>query len=202
MKYPFATSVLVAWAGAAVGLLLRAEPVVFVAYGIVNPGLIIAFSQMIRHPKLKPYYSDAWKKIANQWLVIILLLNIPGSVYLHSLGIQYDRFLHYTAAFAALIAILIFFSPIMALRFGTRHLNMWSMLRFAIVATFVGLFLWEGLQWSIDQVFGTQLFHDAVQPITQDATEDVLFGFLGMLTASFYVAKSKRFWKTLQASLE
>ena len=54
---------------------------------------------------------------------------------------------------------------------------------------FVGilcLFLWEGLQFVSDQIFGTHLFADAVQDIYIDFWEDVLFGSFGLIAGYFY----------------
>jgi len=42
-----------------------------------------------------------------------------------------------------------------------------------LLAGIACLFLWEGFQYSLDHVFGTHLFADAVQDIQTDFWEDI-----------------------------
>jgi len=64
---------------------------------------------------------------------------------------------------------------------------------------FGGLFFWEGIQYSVDRVFGTKLFYDVRQDIKIDFVEDIFFGFLGVAAAAAY---SHRHFGKLLSSLE
>ena len=56
---------------------------------------------------------------------------------------------------------------------------------FALV--FIGLFAWEGFQFSADQILVTKMFADGSQPIIVDFWEDILFGFIGSVIGLFYI---------------
>jgi len=197
----FATPIILSLLAVFAGYILGAKPVVYWSYGLVNPALMLLLYAASRHREMRRYCSASWLKLTSGVLTIIILLNAPGSVYLHDLGVQYDRFLHFTAAFVALLLLLILLTPLSARRHGTESLDRKKLLQMTFLLLFLGLFLWEGLQWSIDQLFGTRLFFDSTQPIAIDATEDILFGFVGMLLGAVYVVKSKSFWPTLRRSV-
>jgi len=62
-----------------------------------------------------------------------------------------------------------------------------NLLLYLFAILFVALFLWEMLQYNIDQLFGTKLFFDAKQEIKIDFLEDIFFGTCGLLAAVIYV---------------
>jgi hypothetical protein len=180
------------WTVAGYGYWL-ADPAVWVAYGFINPLIFSA-------PRIGFFGSEVIRKrVTSEWLknierlgAVLLLINAPGSVYLHGLGIQYDRFLHFAAAALIYFIVLLLLSPFF--RQVSSSDEKVKLLGFVFAVAFFGLFVWEGIQWSSDRLFGTQLFHDVVQPIVQDATEDILFGAAGLLLAMLALKHSKRLW--------
>lgn len=186
-------AILLCWTAAVIGYRLE-DPAIWVAYGFINP--IIFFL-----PRAAYCFVEAVRKrVSPKWLwnierlgVGVLLLNIPGSIYLHGLGIQYDRFLHFGAAF------LFFFITMLALTLVQRFRRMTKKKRLGVtfLVTFVGLFAWEGIQFTSDRLFGTHLFFDAVQPIALDVSEDIIFGLVGILVATLLLRYSRSMWSTL-----
>lgn len=123
------------------------------------------------HMSLEWLYQVEWRVLA------IILLNAPGSLWLHKAGIQYDRFLHFAVAFlAAQIIVLVLVAYL-----GKEHKR--SVLKYTAACAFISLFLWEMFQWGIDGTFGTTLFFDVALHIDIDFWEDVAFGFVGAFFA-------------------
>ena len=115
----------------------------------------------------------------------------------HDLGFEYDRFLHFSAAFFALIIFLLLWLPVM--KINGEEIKKRKLLICLFLILFTSLFLWEILQYSIDQIFGTKLFFDTEQEIRIDFLEDILFGTCGLLIAVFYINYSfKKFLLVLK----
>lgn len=122
---------------------------------------------VVSHMSREWLYQVEWRVLA------IVVLNAPGSLWLHGAGIQYDRFLHFSVAFfAAQIVVLV----LVAYFQGERKR---LVLGVAAVLAFVSLFAWEAFQWGVDVAFGTTLFFDVAQHIDIDFWEDILYGFTG-----------------------
>ena len=179
------------WIAALIGWQIQ-DPAVWVAYAFINPILFLmpraTFSFV---PLIRNRLTKEWLKNVERIGLYVLLVNIPGSVYLHELGIQYDRFLHFAAGLLVYYAAILLLTPLF-----TKQLsgNKKKILGINFIATFIGLFIWELIQWSSDQLFGTHLFFDSKQPITLDVTEDIIFGFAGLLIALLIFRHSNKTW--------
>jgi len=145
-----------------------------ILYAIVSPAAILGvgiFAYL--HPRAdRTWYARAL------WITLpIVLLNIPGTIVLHSLPLQYDRFLHLAVGFLVLLM-------------AYQLVSLWSRpLRRALILTIAGLFIFEGFQWSSDRIIGTNMFSDLTQTIERDVTEDIAFGLGGALLAVAWVRK-------------
>ncbi len=144
---------------------LTNQPAIAVPYGIINPLILLAISWLAQ----KTSHRQSVETLA----AAILLINIPGSVYLHKIGIQYDVPLHFLVSFWSFEILALFlkdFFPNSRFVYSTA---------FALII--VGGLGFEGLQKSSDLIFNTQLFFDAAQPISLDFTVDLIMDTLGGL---------------------
>lgn len=186
-------AILLCWFAAILGY-IKADPAVWVAYGFLNPVLFllprITYELL---PSVRKRLTAEWLKNIERVGLGVLLVNIPGSIYLHDLGIQYDRFLHFSAAFLVFFGAFLLLSPVFTKLPEKSEKN--KALAISSVATFIGLFGMELIQWSSDQLFGTRLFFDVTQRIQQDVTEDILFGFAGLLLALLIFRHSGKVWR-------
>lgn len=184
----------ISWITAILSFWLNPKTVLWVSYGLVNP-VLFSIPRFVRRmvPAARNRLNASWLTTTEMIGALIILVNAPGSLVLHDLGIQYDRFLHYTAGG------LVYFLAIpilgaLLVRDPARERRKLMLIGACVV--FVGLFGFETYQWSADRLFGTELFHDMTQPIERDVVEDIIFGALGLLTAGGLMFKS-RVWKWL-----
>lgn len=145
-----------------------------VSYGLVVP--VLAFVPSAIH-RQTPRLSPRWRTMM-EWLAFALLaITAPATVKLHAMGFQYDRFLHFAAAFLSLfvaVGILTAYRPEFVRR-GSRLVGAAAL--FMVAA----LFVWEGHQYTADRIFGTRLFYDSQQSMKRDFWEDIGFGMLGII---------------------
>lgn len=186
----FWIGLLVSWSTALLALWINPKPVVWIAYGFVNP-LLFALPRIAAavSPAVRARLAPSWFRTVETVAILVILVNAPGSLVLHDLGVQYDRFLHFTVG--ALVPFLAV--PVVAAirgRGATRPGTFWI----AAALTLIGLFGFELFQFTTDRVFGTLLFHDEVQAIQRDVTEDIMFGTLGLLLSAIVLRRSKRVW--------
>ncbi len=186
-------AILLSWTAAVIGF-LQGDPAIWIPYAVINP-LIFFLPRTVFSlaPSVRARLTQDWLNNMERVGIGILLINIPGSLYLHGLGIQYDRFLHLSAAFLGFYVAFLILSPIF-----TKLPNKKDKAKALIISslvTFIGLFVWEGVQFSSDKLFGTLLFHDIVQPIQRDFTEDIIFGFIGLVLALALFHYSKNTWR-------
>ena len=165
-------------------LLTRQRGIVWIAYGILNP-LILLLPRVI-------YYR--WREIRKRATIdmvkrvellgaLAIALNIPGSLFFHDMGVQYDRVIHFsTVALYVLMAFII-----VSLFFEKPLDNKKNVLKWSGIAVFLGLFLFELFQFMLDIMFGTHLFFDLKQSITVDILEDILFGTAGLALGLLYI---------------
>lgn len=160
---------------AAVSFFKSGRDVVTLAYGVINP-LLVALPRAAYHllPALRARVTFSWVRRLEALSFWLILLNAPGSLFLHDLGIQYDRFLHVSAAAVVTVILAVILMPI-------------GQAKKAGAAACIGVFLWEGIQYGIDRTFGTRLFFDVAQTVMRDASEDILFGFLGIALGIAYL---------------
>jgi hypothetical protein len=167
------------------GLLLEKRAIIAVSYGIIIP-LAIFLPRFVYKfdPKVRNVVNWKWVKKLEFFAFFIIILNAPGSLILHDLDFQYDRFLHLFSAFFAFIIFFLLWLPVLKIK--GKKIEKRSFLLFVLITLFIALFFWEALQSSIDMVFGTKLFFDKSQTIEVDFSEDICFGLLGLAAALIY----------------
>ena len=179
-------SLAVSIATALIEFFSRNRGVIIVSYGFVIPLLILLPRFFYNFDaKIRKIVKAEWMKKIEYFGFFIVVSNAPGSLILHELGFQYDRFLHFAAAFFSLIIFLLLWLPVM--KISGEKVKKRNLLLYLFAILFVCLFLWEILQYNIDQLFGTKLFFDAKQEIKIDFLEDIFFGTCGLLAAVIYV---------------
>jgi len=157
------------------------------SYGFVVPVLVLLpHIACTVSDKVATYISKEWLRRFDWYAFFIIAINIPGSIYFHDLGIQYDRFIHFGSVFFGTLLVLIFYLLIQ-IQIRKRHTLKSYTLLFSLVFVFAGLFLWEAYQYTIDAVFGSKIFYDASQSIVLDVKEDILFGLAGLILAIAYI---------------
>jgi len=176
----FILAILVSFLAALIEFFGRGFLHVILPYAVVNPILVLLSNFIFsKIENLKKSWFIAFNKI----IFFIILLNIPGSLFLHDIPFQYDRFLHFVIGFLvfqlAVLVLLIFFSS-----------SKIKVILFSILITFIGLFAFEGFQYLNDVIFGTHLFFDTKQNIVLDFWEDITLGSIGLILSAIYI-KSK-----------
>lgn len=191
-------SLVASMAAVLIELFTKGRGIVLVSYAFIIPLLILLPRILYRFDaKIKKTVKAEWPRKIEYFGFFIILSNIPASLILHDLGFQYDRFLHFAAAFFALIIFLLLWLPVM--KINGEEIKKSSLLLYLFFILFIGLFLWELLQYNIDQLFSTKLFFDAGQEIKVDVFEDIFFGTCGLFAAIFYLNYSfKKFSFTLK----
>ena len=179
-------------------LFTKSRGVVLISYGFIIPLLILLPRIFCKFDaKIKKTVRAEWPRKIEYFTFFIVVFNAPGGLILHDLAIQYDRFLHFTVAFLALIIFSLLWLPVMKIK--GKEIKKRSFLLYLFAVLFIGLFLWEALQYNIDQLFGTKLFFDVKQEIKTDFLEDIFFGTCGLFAAIIYLNYSlKKFLLTLK----
>jgi len=163
---------------------------VLIPYGIFVPAaLCIPRGLYLASTRLRSVVSREWGERIEALLFAIIVFNAPASLWWHRAGFQYDRFLHFIVALCAtFIAALVFAACYRLLREKRASKTLiLTTTAFAMVST---LFVWEGFQWSVDTLFATHIFGDAIQKAAVDVGEDILFGAFGVFVASVLLAIS------------
>ncbi len=191
-------SLAVSIATALIEFFTKGRNIVLIPYGFVIPLLILLPRIFYKFDaKIRKTVKIEWARKIEYFTFFIVVFNAPGSLILHSLGIQYDWFLHFVAALLSLIIFSLLWLPVMKIK--GKEIKKRSFLLYLFAVLFIGLFLWEALQYNIDQLFGTKLFFDARQEIKVDFLEDIFFGTCGLFAAIIYLNYSlKKFLLTLR----
>lgn len=184
--------ILISWSVALLGLWVNPVPEVWIAYGFVNPLLFSIPRLMFFLPAVRRRVTTEWVRTLELVGIAIIIVNAPGSLVLHDLAIQYDRFLHFAVGFLALPLTV---SIIAAIRGADVDAKRSKTFWISALIVFIGLFAFEGVQYSSDRLFGTQLFFDGAQPIEVDFVEDIIFGTIGLLLAASVFVRSDRAWR-------
>ena len=172
---------------AAVEFYTKARLHVLIPYGIIVPLFfstprIFYFKFLKNRDKL----NKSWYKTLETFGFYILILNAPASLILHSLGFQFDRFLHLSGVFfITLISFIFAFPHFMREGIDTIPKPKVIFTTFILGAFFI--FGAEFFQFAVDAVFGTKLFSDAAQTVKIDLAEDIIFGFAGLGLALLYL---------------
>lgn len=174
-------------------LLTQQRGIVWVSYGIVNP-ILLLLPRIIyyRGQNIKERVAGNWVKRIELFGALIILLNAPGSLFLHDMGIQYDRFLHFMMGmFGIFITYMIIYTFYKKPEANKKQILIWSG-----VSILLGLFLFEWWQFTADRLFGSQLFFDTEQNIKTDFWEDIVFGMAGLISGLFLVKNFPRIFTT------
>ncbi len=169
--------------------------VVLIAYGLINPFLafipriFIKFSSRFRNS-----IGNGWLRKMEFHIFLAMLINAPGSLFFHGVAPQYeyDRFLHFAGGIFLPVLSLGILIPVLKM-YGI-NIRRTKVIWFGFFAITAGLFVFEFYQFSVDKIFGTHLFWDGAQPIQNDFTEDIVFGFIGMLIGLARMRKSDLSW--------
>lgn len=159
------------------------ELVILIPYGILIPMAI--FIPRLLQPLIRKYYqlSRGWLSLTEKLIFYLVLINIPGSIFFHRIGVQYDRFIHLSAGVLCTLILFLILLPLLKIH-EFKKLHILSIL---FILAMSSNFLWEMWQLTSDGVFGTQLFFDLAQSIQQDFSEDVSFAAIGIIISMFYL---------------
>ncbi len=172
-------SLAMSFTAAIIELLSDKRMVVFLPYTLIVPILIliprfIALTYKYLNKNIDRRLIEAMDLIA----LGMVTISVPASLWWHKMGFQYDRFLHFAIAAMALpLAIILMASFGWEKKVKSRK----GFLALTTILAAAGLFIFEGYQYSVDQIFGTSLFYDSKQHISVDFSEDIIFGVLGIL---------------------
>lgn len=187
-------ALIVSWLTAVIELLTVESPrmIVYLPYGLIVPLLILLPRIVYKfNSKINSRFSTKLVTEIELLLLGIIVASAPGSLWLHDMGIQYDRFLHFAVSFMSLPILILIFA---AFGIEKRKKN----LLITIPLLFLGLFAFEVYQYSVDVIFGTQLFYDAAQNIKIDVVEDIIFGIAGGLLGIYFYVYRLDIFKNLQ----
>lgn len=174
---------------AAIGFFVQHKGIIWASYGIAIPiALLLTRFFYYFDSKVKNTVNFKWVRKLDFFAFFIVLFNVPGSLILHDLNFQYDRPLHFSAAFFSMIVFFMLWLPVVKIK--NKEIRKKKFIVFIFVVMFFALLAWESLQYVIDQIFGTELFFDPSQTKIIDSSEDVFFGFLGLITGAFYLNRS------------
>jgi hypothetical protein len=165
-------------------LLTQQRGIVWIAYGILNP-LILLLPRVVyyRWRGIRERATIGMVKRIELFGALVIALNVPGSLFFHDMGVQYDRVIH----FSTVILYVLMASLIVSLFYEKPSDNKKHILKWSGIAVFLGLFLFELFQFTLDTVFETHLFFDLKQSITVDILEDILFGTAGLVSGLLLV---------------
>lgn len=192
--------ILVSVSTAVVDFFVEGTPtIVFYSYAFVVPLIVLVPHVLyVANRRFRERISESWLSWIDRFMFGVIIVNIPGSIYLHDAGIQYDRFIHFGSAFGSFL-LFVFLFIAFCHSFTNISIRAGRILGISFFALFIGLFLWEGFQFKLDQLIGTRLFFDEAQSIDVDFWEDILFGLLGLVAALFYANHSfKKFLSVLK----
>ena len=190
-----AVSLTIAFLTSIIELLGEGRGVVVIPYATVVP-LLLILPRLIYTVK-KASLSAQWLSRMERLSFFAMLLNAPGSLYFHEAGFGYDRFLHFAVGIIAPQMFLL-----LALPFLSTPISKSKALTVLAFFSFISLFLWEGFQFSIDQLFGTHLFFDVHQVIQADFWEDIVFGMVGVIVALIYAHRRTKDWLAFRLRME
>lgn len=182
-------------ATAAASYFTRHEAIVYVPYMFIIPALMMVPRVWYRCSRsLRHRVTLRWVTQLERVGLAIILLNIPGVLFLHVRypQYQYDRFLHLAA-----VAVGTYGWGLVLMNSRRLAVHRRRLLTVIGVIIFIQLFVWEGLQWTQDQAVGSHTFYDYNQPIQKDFWEDIGFGALGLLIGLAYLARPRAYMRLL-----
>ena len=147
------------------------QEVLAIPYTFINPSLLFLITS------LKKFESV--KRRLEILAALVIFLNIPGSVYLHRIGFQYDIILHFFVSFAAFQTAYLILPLLLKKPYVPRTT--------AALITIAGGFIFEGVQKLSDTLFSTALFFDIAQSTQLDFIIDILVNILGVLVGAIFL---------------
>lgn len=183
----FSLTIILSVTGGIFGLITN-QMVIFIPYALINPAVMIAFASLRKMKFVENITLPSWQEKIKTLSVITVLINLPGSLYLHRIGIQYDIPLHIAAAFLVFLAFALIY-PIIFYSVKNALPSKKTILLTAIISIAIGGLAFEGFQKLTDIVFGTHLFFDAVQPISEDFKTDLLMDLIGTAAGFLYIKR-------------
>ena len=172
-------------------------PVIYIPYIFINPAILIIFGSLRKIKSIESITTNGWQEKIRLFAASILLLNIPGSIYLYEAGIQYDIPLHFLALMIIAVALGLLY-PVFFYKFQNRLPSLKHILVAIFILTTISGIAAEGVQKLSDEIFGTKLFFDTAQPIVLDVTIDIAMNIAGTLVGLFYLLRNKSFiWRHL-----
>jgi len=166
----FWISIAISIAGGLIALAMQ-ERAMFVIYSVIIPFLFIWVSSW--------RIFDPVRYEASQWASWIIFFNVPGSLLLHNLGIQYDIFLHGAMGFVSFYILWLIWPHV----FRNKRFSLW----WPILAIAFGGLAFEGVQLLSDMFFGTHSFFDITQTIEVDFVMDMVMDMVGAVVGIIYV---------------
>ncbi|MEK7590107.1 MAG: hypothetical protein AAB454_00140 [Patescibacteria group bacterium] len=183
----FPLTIILSVAGGIFGLITN-QMVIFIPYALINPSLMIAFASLRKIKFIENITLPSWQEKIKLLGIITVLINLPGSLYLHRIGIQYDIPLHIANSFLVFLAFALIY-PIIFYATKQRIPSKKTILLTAIIAIAIGGLAFEGFQKLTDIIFGTHLFFDAVQSISEDFKTDLLMDLIGTAAGYLYIKR-------------
>lgn len=115
------------------------------------------------------------------FLSVLVLVNVAGDLGLYQLytvGIPYDKFVHFCIPYLAMI-----FLPLLFQRrfFLSKFQSLWM----TLVIIFSASIFWEAFEYFSDITFDTNIFGVYGKAIPEDTAKDLLFGLFGTLIGLF-----------------
>ncbi len=153
--------------------IIQNRPIIYIPYLLINPALLFLLTSF---KVLEPV-----KKKLEIILAITLFINAPGSIYLHSLPIQYDIPLHFFVGLLGYLAA--FYILPLILRWGPSKISM-------IALVFLGGVAFEGFQKVVDAIFGSNLSSDLMQSNRLDVSIDILMDAIGAIVAAIFTKQA------------
>lgn len=183
----FPLTIILSVAGGIFGLITN-QMVIFISYALINPAVMIAFASLRKIKFVENITLPSWQEKIKSLGAITVLIDLPGSLYLHRIGIQYDIPLHIANSFLVFLAFALIY-PVIFYSIKNALPSKKTILLTAIISIAIGGLAFEGFQKLTDIIFGTHLFFDAVQPISEDFKTDLLMDLIGTAAGFLYIKR-------------
>ena len=183
----FTLTIILSVVGGIFGLITN-QMVIFIPYAIINPALMIAFASLRKIKFIQNITLPSWQEKIKLLGIITIIINLPGSIYLHRMGVQYDIPLHIMSSFLVFLAFSLIY-PITFYLIKRRMPSKKILLLTAFIVIAIGGLAFEGFQKLTDMIFGTHLFFDVVQPIGEDFKTDLLMDLIGAAAGFLYLKR-------------
>lgn len=184
----------ISFATAVIEYFTTGRNVVIIPYALIVP-LVLIIPRILARTLFSRQVTRRWLLDMERLQCAILLLNAPASLWLHQMGFQYDRFLHF---WVGVLCVPWFYLMYVAIRraIAPSYTYQYASITALVCALgVVSVFSWEWYQHTVDTVFGTALFHDAKQLIIIDFWEDIAFGLFGMLAGLYLLSTLELRWR-------